>query len=586
MGPLRLKHHGDYLRQHWRRLLVSGVGSFVLLLVVVQLAYPEDYLPLQTTIDGVDVGGLSKSAATNLLDSKYEKLPINLYFGANTTTYRQPKPSDIGLTISSEPEVTAKLYPLWLRLVPSSLWWASRVLDIPQPKYIRDANKAGAYVKKELGKSCDITPQNASLTYKEDTLQVVPAIDGGSCKLEDVTKSLQSVKPLLKHAEVRFAMKPRPAKIHDDVASALAEQLLNKTKNVSLKAGDDTVAIPQKTLLSWLDFSAPDSGLKATVNAKRAADFLSKNVAPKVTILAGTTHVTTVDFTETGRSEGSPGQVLDDEGTIDLLNQWLSGATVDLVAKVEPTLPLQTYSRSYSATDTGLSALLKNFAESHSGVFGVSYAELDGQHRHAGYNDSKIFETASTYKLFVAYGTLKRIESGEWHWSDKNISNGRDLTKCFDDMIVISDNECAKALLTKIGYAQLTHEIQSAGFIHSSFLNSYIQTTPADLVKYLGLLGSGQLLSSTSNNTLLAAMKRNVYRQGVPAGTSGTVADKVGFLYPGHVQGVSGEVNLLHDASIVYSKSGKYALVVMTGNSSWGTIAELTRQIESWRASS
>ena len=105
-------------------------------------------------------------------------------------------------------------------------------------------------------------------------------------------------------------------------------------------------------------------------------------------------------------------------------------------------------------------------------------------------------------------------------------------------------------------------------------------------MKYLGLLGSGQLLSSTSNNTLLAAMKRNVYRQGVPAGTSGTVADKVGFLYPGHVQGVSGEVNLLHDASIVYSKSGKYALVVMTGNSSWGTIAELTRQIESWRASS
>jgi beta-lactamase class A len=231
------------------------------------------------------------------------------------------------------------------------------------------------------------------------------------------------------------------------------------------------------------------------------------------------------------------------------------------------------YTRTYSKTDTGLDALLTQFAQAHSGTFGVSYVELDGQSRRGTYNDTRVFETASTYKLFVAYGTLKRIESGAWHWSDQ-VNGGRDLTKCFDDMIVKSDNACAEALLSKIGYATLTNEIHAIGLNNSSFVKSYIQSTAADEATFLGALQAGQLLSPSSTSTLISAMKRNIYRQGIPAGASGTVADKVGFLYA-----------LLHDASIVYSPSGTYVLVIMTDGSSWGTIADLTRQIESWRAS-
>lgn len=572
MKPLRLRQHGEYVRQHWRRLFFPVVGTLALALVVVQLAYPQGKLTPNTVVENVAVGGLTKSEATELLDNKYKDLGIDLYFGDNKTVYRQPKLAEIGLTISSKPEVEAKAYPLWLKLIPTSLWWSHYIVGTASPQYVRDEAKAEAYVKEELGKSCDITPQNASLVYKDAKLQVVPALDGGTCKLEDVTNALKITKPRLKKAEVRFAMKQKPAKIHDDVAEELAAKLTEKTKDVSVKVGSDTVSIPQGELLSWLDFKAPDSGLVATVNAKRAADFLAKNIAPKVTVIAGVTHVTTVDFTETARTQGATGQVLDDRSTLDLMNQWLSGSSVELVAKVAPTYPLVTYKRSYTATDTGLAALIQNFAKSHSGVFGVGYAELSGLYRHAGYNDNRIFETASTYKLFVAYGTLKRIESGKWHWTDKNINSDRDLSKCFDDMIVLSDNGCAKALLVKIGYAQLTHEIQDIGLTNSSFLNTYIQTTPGDLVKYLGMLGKGQLLNSTSTNKLISAMKRNIFRQGVPAGAGATVADKVGFLYA-----------LLHDASIVYSPKGTYVLVIMTDGSNWSTIAQLTREIEAWR---
>ena len=71
-------------------------------------------------------------------------------------------------------------------------------------------------------------------------------------------------------------------------------------------------------------------------------------------------------------------------------------------------------------------------------------------------------------------------------------------------------------------------------------------------------------------------MKRNIYKQGILAGLpSATVASKVGFLDA-----------LLHDASIIYSPTGTYVLVIMTEGSSWGNIANLAKQVESLRVSS
>ena len=41
---------------------------------------------------------------------------------------------------------------------------------------------------------------------------------------------------------------------------------------------------------------------------------------------------------------------------------------------------------------------------------------------------------------------------------------------------------------------------------------------------------------------------------------------------------------LLHDAAIVYSPKGTYVIAVMTDGSSWATIADLARQIDTLRA--
>lgn len=571
MSRHRLTKVGVYLRQHWRRVGVYSAGTIIGLLLVVQLTLPWGSLPLYATIGGVDVGGKSAAEAVELLDDKYRKLPVELYFGNGREPYRKPHPADIGLTIGSRPQVDAAVYPAWLRLIPTSLWWAHMVTQKKEPSYARDVEKAKTYVKKELGESCKVVPQNASLTYKDKKLTVVPAVDGGTCNLSDVERMLSAVKPKIDSHALRVPMKQHPAAIHDDRAEKFADKLKKRTENVTIKTGGQTVALPQDTLLSWLDFEAPDSGIIAKVNADKSAEYFSNQLAPKVTVSPGTSRITTLDFTEISRVDGRSGQALDTLATIDLLNYWLAGGGAELVAKTKVVPPTPVFTRNYTPTDTGMTALITQFAESHPGTFGVSFAELDGAKRHAGYQDTKIFRTASTYKLFVAYGVLKRVENGQFRWSDQ-IQGGRDLAKCFDDMIVKSDNPCAESLLEKIGYRTLTNELRAIGLGSSSFLVDYPKTTARDLMTFVGSLQKGQLLSPDSTNRLLATMKRNIFRQGIPAGARGTVGDKVGFLE-----------GFLHDAAIVYSPTGTYALSIMTEGSSWGAIAELTRKIEALR---
>jgi beta-lactamase class A len=192
--------------------------------------------------------------------------------------------------------------------------------------------------------------------------------------------------------------------------------------------------------------------------------------------------------------------------------------------------------------------------------------ELDGKHRRASFNGDKQFVTASTYKLFVAYELLKQIDAGKRDW-DSNAT-------CFNKMISQSDNACAESFLKMLGLSTITNDIQAVGLKNSTFMKSGgPYTTPNDLTLMLGMIATGQNFSSVNQQRLIAAMKGNVYRQGIPAGVQGTVANKVGFLN-----------GLLHDAAIVYGPHGTYVLAIMTDGSSWATIADLAKQIDNLRA--
>ncbi|MGO3701985.1 MAG: serine hydrolase [Candidatus Saccharimonadales bacterium] len=574
-ATLRGEQFKRWWKTHRKQVCIGVPIGLIGIIVLVQLFYPANRMVPFQTIDTLAVGGWQKEDAAWELHHQLEQRKVNVLFGKQEQVKYAPTLGQLGIEANYQPALDEANYPWYWRIVPSSLAWMHLLHnDTPEPSYQRDEAKLAEYMKKELGGSCQVAPTNATAKATDTAIEVVADINGGTCKEDEVRSALAEVKPVLStDAEVRIAMQETPAALRTNDVRPIVEKM-NTTlqKDIIMTYDDAKLAVASKDVRSWLQFSTEENKLHIAFNDKANA-YLTEKLEKPITRPAGVSKVTTKDFVEVSRADGVTGRALNVAGTLDTVRQYLLGetnavpvATTDIAPKVE-------YTRQYSHSDRGLSALMQHFAEDNDGVYGVSLVELDGQRRRASYQDDRKFTTASTYKLYVAYSTLKRVESGEMKWGDQ-ISGSRDLAKCFDDMIVQSDNACAEALVAKIGYRPLTVDAQSIVSANTTFLDteSY-KTTAGDLSTFMASLATGQIsLSKASQDRFVGALKRNVYRQGIPAGASGKVADKVGFLE-----------GFLHDAAIVYSPSGTYALSIMTDGSSWANIAKLTKEIEKLR---
>lgn len=565
----------SWVLQHKKRLLVGVPLGLVGVVVLTQLLYPTDRLLPWQQVDGVQLGAETKEQAQKRLDTLYRAASFKLYFGNARQPQYSPKLADIGTRVTNGNRIETMSYPWYLRLVPSSLLWAHGVVDTGEPVYMRDTKQLATYMSKTLGGSCEVAPVNATAKVKGDEIIIVEAIDGGTCSDTDVKTTLETLKPALDGSlSTRIKMKEVPAPLTaSDVRSTVETLNSRLAAPITVTHDGQSKQLDPKSVRSWLKFTSSDEALQVGYEEAVAHKELMTMYGEVLARPAGVSKVSTHDFVEVSRQDGPTGRALDPAKTLTNLTLYLAAQASNVPLGELVVAPRVEYTRTYSNTDKGLSALMKNYAESHPGAYGVSLIELDGKRRRAAYQDDRKFTTASTYKLYVGYSTLRRVEAGQYKWSDQ-INGGRDLAKCFDDMIVKSDNACAEALVAKIGYRALTTDAQTIVSKSTTFLDtdSY-KTTAGDLSTFMASLATGQIpLNADSKARFLDVLKRNQYRQGVPAGANGTVADKVGFLD-----------GLLHDAAIVYDPSGTYVLSVMTDKSSWANIAELTRQIEALR---
>lgn len=553
-------------QQSWKRIALFGGAGIVVLLLLVQLFYPSDRLLGFSRIDGRSFAWQKKSDVVASLDTAYEKYPVQIYMTGDEKPVTAPTLSDIDTTVNNAERLASLDYPWYLRIIPTSLFWAG--LREPSDPKVSFGNDFGGYVDKKLMPNCKQSPVNATLRAEEGKLLVVDQRDGRTCARDDVTKSIKQIHPQLnRDTSVHVGAKIQPADVTADELKGVARTLNDRIGNgVQLDIKGQMLEVPATEVAGWLDFTPHDDTVDSVVNTERATVWLNANVAPKLAVQPGTSYVTTRDFTELSRVNGASGQAIDIASTVASLQQVVVGAATQASAGTKTIPPNEQYTRTYSPSDQGLSALLANYAKDHSGTFGISLIELDGKKRRADFQGDKQFVTASTYKLFVAYSLLKQIDAGKRDW-ESNAS-------CFNKMISNSDNPCSEAFLQSLGLSNVTKDIQAIGLKNSTFMKSGGPfTTANDLTLLLGMIATGQNFSSANQQRLIAAMKANVYRNGIPAGASGQVADKVGFLN-----------GLLHDAAIVYSPKGTYVLAIMTDGSSWATIADLTRQIDALRA--
>lgn len=548
-----------------RLLLVGGLGLLALTLLV-QIFYPGDRLLPFATIDGKSLSATKKSDAIRQLNTAYANHTIDIYMGTSGKPVTTSKLSAADIHVDNTKRVNQLTYPWYMRLVPTSLlWYGLRQNTTPMPTF---GDNFDDYVSKYLMPSCQEKPVDATLKAADAKLTIVPAKSGGQCEQADVMASIKKITPVLtKPTTIRVARKEIAPAVTDATAKAKADELNARlTGGVNITAGDATVTAPAKDLFSWLDFATKDNDIAVTVNLDRSHEWLEKTVGPKVAVAPGVSRITTVDFTETSRVNGANGQALDIPQTIASIQSVVTGDARTATAATKVVPPTEQYTRTYSASDTGLTAVMTNFAKDHPGTYGVSMVELDGKKRRASYNGDNQFVTASTYKLFVAYSLMKQIDAGKRDWNSN--------AACFNKMISLSDNACAESFLNSLGLSTVTNDIQGIGLKNSTFMKSGGPfTTANDLSLELGMIATGQNFSSGNQQRLISAMKANVYRNGIPAGVNGTVADKVGFMD-----------GLLHDAAIVYGPSGTYVLAIMTNGSSWGNIADLAKQLDQLHA--
>lgn len=552
------------VRFRWnRRKTFITIGVVFGLSILFQVIYPGDMLPINAHVDGVAVGGKTRADAAKKLDEAYKQYSVQLV--GDGKTIATPTLEKLAMQVHNTERVENVQYPWYWRIIPlSSLWWQPSVSESPR---VVMTDQTKQYIDSVIMPVCKRAPVNATLKVASGKLSVVPSQRGGECERSAVEHSIGAINPILTiKTSVDIPMKGIEPTISTKEAEMLQKDLTKTIgRGVSLQVKDETVIIPANEIIQWITTAVQDKKIEASIGVTQAQPYLAKNVAPKVAVAPGVTRVTTFDFSETSRSNGSPGRALDLEATTQQLTKVIRGNKAKAAAVTKVIQPTVEYSRKYSSTDSGLNALLKQYADDHPGTYGVSMIELDGQKRSANYNGDKQFVTASTYKLYVGYSVLKRVESSGWRWEDNQ--------SCFNKMISLSDNACAENFLRVIGLSEVTKDAKGAGFNSTTFMKSGGPfTTPDDLARFMGMLESGQGLNNNSRERFLSALKANVYRKGIPAGATGTVADKVGFLN-----------GLLHDSAIVYSPHGRYTLAIMTDGSSWANIAELTKKIEEVR---
>lgn len=569
--PRRGWHIRKWLRiwrkEHRRALRYAAVVllALVALIEIVQLIYPSGRLLPFASVGGQDVGGSTIKDAAQQLDRKYTNASITLKTDSKqfTTSF-----IDAGVSVdTTQAAEDAASYPFWQRIIPLSLLVGGALRDTPAPAYYDDAKLTVFATKvQQEGHSVAV---NATLAVKEGKVALVPSTPTKDYPADTVTRAIKNA-DLSPRATLRVAPRTTPAPLNDDEAKSMlgeVQKLVDDGLIFTLQGKE--IQTDKRVKGAWLTFAADASNQRLEIGLNN--DLVKKyleSIQGDAYKAPGTTRVQLIDDREVSRAIGASGRGVDMDKAVAAIDKAVKAAGSDTIALAITDLqPVLAYDKKYSNTDQALATLVSQTASSKGG-YGISVMELDGRSAHA--NGTKQFVAASTYKLYVAYAVIKEVEAGRLSWS--GTISGKTVAKCFDDMIVVSDNPCAVAFGKLIGWQAITDMMHGLGLSASTRLGSGMYTTANDLSYFLYRVQNGSILSGEGRDRLIGAMKRQSYtRAGIPSGVSGTVADKVG-----DVDGY------LHDAAIVYGTHRTYILVVMTSGSSWSGIADAARQVGSF----
>lgn len=179
-------------------------------------------------------------------------------------------------------------------------------------------------------------------------------------------------------------------------------------------------------------------------------------------------------------------------------------------------------------------------------------------------NESRIFTSASLYKLFLTYAILEQVDAGVLSLQDQ-MADGATIDDYLTSTITVSANEPAKELAHLIGWENIETLIHEQGFVSTSFnpyleydgiyYNGDLETTPAEVAFLLERLLEGELLSEASTKYFLGLLgnQQLVYALNTGLSSDVTFAHKTGLLD-----------DVSHDAGILSMDGQNYIVAVLT----------------------
>ncbi|MFZ2318046.1 MAG: serine hydrolase [Trichococcus flocculiformis] len=179
-------------------------------------------------------------------------------------------------------------------------------------------------------------------------------------------------------------------------------------------------------------------------------------------------------------------------------------------------------------------------------------------------NESRIFTSASLYKLFLTYAILEQVDAGVLSLQDQ-MADEATIDDYLTSTITVSANEPAKELAHLIGWENIETFIHEQGFVSTSFnpyleydgiyYNGDLETTPAEVAFLLERLLEGELLSEASTKYFLGLLgnQQLVYALNTGLSSDVTFAHKTGLLD-----------DVSHDAGILSMDGQNYIVAVLT----------------------
>lgn len=550
------RHHGKVKilkgSVYTRRRIVVGCLGVLLLVELFQLFWPSDkFFPL-ATLDGHAVGGQSSQQAAETLNAATLKRTVKLTDKTTGTTVSlTAKQAGITVDYTDRAKAAAK-HSVVKRIVPFSWLFVHSTTSDSLPDALGTSDK-----------QAHEDMRNASVQGTKGELKIVSAAPGYTFTPADIRSAAGSSFSSSATGDLAAAtieMGIVSPTVSDDTAKQLLDTL-NKalSKDVAFTYEDGTWTVPAKKIINTVSTTVnaqDDTKLDVTISeSKLMRQLKSKGIALKVAKKAAGAGVAPATI-----AVKDAYQVIDASATAASLSGMLaSGQNAPVAVSTKDFSNVELY-EGLPASGTIEEKLQQLFGDAD---YEVAVYDLKTGKSKIQIDADTAMASASTYKLFIAYSMIHAVETGQVTWD--SALNGMTLSSCMATMIINSDNSCPEAWLARYGFSTVTQQAHDIGAANTNFVPYDMTTTANDLATVLKDFYSNSIASPDSTDQLFSLMETQVYREGIPAGigSDGVVQDKVGFMD-----------GLLHDAAIVRSDKGDYAMVIMTDGSSWNKIAQ------------